>query len=113
MKRGKSSSIFFLPLGVSESSTTRPSADALRRRTSRRRCRVVTTPVAVGRLMPTAAAKSRASISPQIHKTQRAVNAVHESRSGARTVDSRCRRSAAPLRNTFEIAHMARKSSGR
>ncbi len=63
--------------------------------------------------MPTAAANSLDSISPQIHRTQRAVKAVHEKRSGASTVASRYRRSAVELRKMFEIAHIARKSSGR
>ena len=91
----------------------RPSFASLRRVTNPRPSSVVITPVAVGRLIPTAAAKSRASISPHTHSTQRPTNAVHERRSGARTFDSMWRRIAAEVRNTFEIAHIARKSSGR
>ncbi len=59
----------------------RPSRASFLRRTKPRPSSVVTTPVAVGRLMPTAAANSRVSISPQIHSTHRPVNAVHDSRS--------------------------------
>ena len=70
------------------------------------------TPVAVGRLIPTASAKSAASSSPHTHSTHSPVNAVQESRSGARTSASRCRRSVAEVRKTFEIAPIARKSSG-
>ena len=113
LNRGKSASIVRRPLGVSDTRTIRPSSAAFFRRTNRRRWSVESTPVAVGRLMPTAAANSLDSISPQIHRTQRAVNAVHERRSGASTVASRWRRSAVELRKTFEIAHIARKSSGR
>ena len=71
------------------------------------------TPVAVGRLMPTAAANSRASISPHTHSTQSPTNEVQLRRSGASTFASMCRLIAAELRNRFEIAHIARKSSGR
>ena len=91
----------------------RPSFASLRRVTKPRPSRVDITPVAVGRLMPTAAAKSRASISPHTHSTQSPTNDVHESRSGARTFDSMWRRIAVELRKRFESAAIARKSSGR
>jgi hypothetical protein len=93
--------------------TSLPSSVLLRRCTKPRRSSVVTTPVDVGRLMPTAAARSRDSISPQTHNTHSATNDVHDRRSSARTFDSMCRRIAADARNRFETAHIARKSSGR
>ena len=82
LNRGNSSSIF-RPTARGERDEHH--AAVLRvlalRRTYRRPCSVVRTPLAVGRLIPTAAANSRASISPQIQSTQRAVNAVQDSRS--------------------------------
>ena len=91
----------------------RPSRGSFFLRTNPRPSSVVTTPVAVGRLMPTACANSRDSISPQTHSTHRPMKAVHDSRSAARTFASMCRRIAADARKRFETAHIARKSSGR
>ena len=68
---GNRSSIVARPYGVSSTITIRPSFASFRRVTSLRDSSVVITPVAVGRLMPTAAANSRASISPQTHSTHR------------------------------------------
>ena len=101
------------PARVSSTITMRPSFGSLRRVTNPRDSSVVITPVAVGRLMPTAAANSRASISPQTHSTQSPTNEVQLSRSGASTLASMCRRIAADVRKRFEIAHIARKSRGR
>ena len=112
LNRGNSSPIFSRPSAVRDTSTVRPSRGSRARATQPRPSSVRRTPVAVGRLMPTSSAKACASSSPQTQSTQSPTNDVQESRSGARTLASRCRRIAAELRNTFEIAHIARKSSG-
>ncbi len=88
LNRGNSCSILRVPVAVSETRTMRPSRVSFLRRTNPRPSSVVMTPVAVGRLIPTAAANSRVSISPQTHSTHRPVNAVQDSRSAARTFAS-------------------------
>ncbi len=113
LNRGNSSSILLRPASVSVTRTSLPSSAVFERRTYPRPSSVVTTPVDVGRLIPTAAARSRDSISPHTQSTHIATNDVHDSRSSARILASMCRRIAADARNRFETAAIARKSSGR
>ena len=113
LNRGKRCSIVLRPSAVSDTRTLRPSFGSGRRVIHPRASRVRNTPVAVGRLIPMASANALAPSSPHTQSTHSPTNEVHERCSVARTFASMCLRTAAALRNRFEIAHIARKSSGR
>src|SRR6266566_1364014 len=81
LNRGKSCWILVRPSRVSDTRIPLPSAGSFRRVAHPRPSRVRRTPVAVGRLMPTASANALAPSSPQTQSTHNPTNDVQDSRS--------------------------------